>query len=49
MQGGSDTCYSVAENRRAFHDYQLVPRMLVDVSNMDLSTTLFGAPGASSN
>ena len=31
-----------AANRRAFDDWELVPRMLVDVDTRDLSTTLLG-------
>ena len=31
-----------AANRRAFDDWELVPRMLVDVETRDLSTTLLG-------
>lgn len=31
-----------AANRRAFDDWELVPRMLVDVEDRDLSTTLLG-------
>ncbi len=39
---GSDTCFTVAENRRHFENYKLLPRMLRDVSRIDLACTLLG-------
>lgn len=39
---GSDTCFTVAENRRHFEHYKLLPRMLRDVSRIDLGCTLLG-------
>ncbi|KAG2450066.1 hypothetical protein HYH02_000170 [Chlamydomonas schloesseri] len=39
---GSDTCYTVGENRSCFSRYLLLPRMLRDVSRVDTSHELFG-------
>ncbi len=43
IDGGADDEWTMRRNRAAFEDYQLVPRMLRDVSAVDTSTTLFGA------
>jgi 4-hydroxymandelate oxidase len=40
--GGSGEEWTVAENRRAFERWVLRPRVLVDVSNVDLRTTVLG-------
>jgi 4-hydroxymandelate oxidase len=40
--GGSGDEWTVAENRRAFERWVLRPRVLVDVSNVDLRTTVLG-------
>ena len=43
-QGGSDDEVTLRANRTAFERIRLRPRMLVDVSNLDLSTTVLGTP-----
>eukprot|EP00877_Chromochloris_zofingiensis_P012973 jgi/Chrzof1/792/Cz01g29010.t1 len=40
--GGAETQQTVLENRIAFARYQLLPRILIDVSKLDTSTTLLG-------
>ncbi|KAI6115261.1 FMN-dependent alpha-hydroxy acid dehydrogenase [Pisolithus thermaeus] len=40
--GSAGTCSTDLANRRAFENYRLVPRMLVDVSNRNIETTIFG-------
>lgn len=40
--GGSDNEWTLAENRAALGRYRLLPRVLVDVSTVDTSTTLLG-------
>lgn len=40
--GGSDDEVSLRDNREAFQRVKLAPRMLRDVSERDISTTLFG-------
>ena len=42
--GGSDDELTVRRNRAAFEHITLRPRMLVDVSVLDLSTTVLGTP-----
>jgi L-lactate dehydrogenase (cytochrome) len=42
MDGGADDEISLARNTAAFNDYELLPSQLVDVSRIDLGTTLFG-------
>jgi L-lactate dehydrogenase (cytochrome) len=42
MDGGADDEWSLRRNSDAFDDYELLPSQLADVSNMNLSTTLFG-------
>lgn len=44
MIGGADDEYSVERNTDAFSDYELIPDTLVDVSTIDMSTTLLGKP-----
>src|SRR5260370_29663444 len=44
MRGGSDDEVTLRANREAFARIQLRPRMLVDVSHCDLSTTVLGTP-----
>jgi len=46
VAGGAGEERSIAENRAAFHRYQLRPRVLVDVSHVELGTTLLGTPVA---
>jgi L-lactate dehydrogenase (cytochrome) len=46
LDGGADAERSLHENRRAFRDYDLVPRVLQDVSETSTSTTLFGVEHA---
>jgi len=43
---GADDGVTLAENRRAFERTLLRPRVLVDVSRIDMATTLLGAPVA---
>jgi len=42
LDGGADDEWTLNRNSAAFGEYQLVPNCLVDVSNVDTSTTLFG-------
>ncbi len=46
LQGGSGTERTVAANRAAYERLVLCPRTLVDVSELDLATTLLGSPMA---
>jgi 4-hydroxymandelate oxidase len=46
VAGGAGGEESLAENLAAWPRYTLRPRVLVDVSSIDLSTTLLGAPSA---
>jgi isopentenyl diphosphate isomerase/L-lactate dehydrogenase-like FMN-dependent dehydrogenase len=43
-QGGSDDEVTLRANRSAFERIRLRPRMLVDVSTIDMRTTVLGAP-----
>ncbi len=42
LDGGADDEETLLRNRTAFGKYQLMPRALRDVSNIDLSTTVLG-------
>ena len=42
ISGGAETDAAVRDNRRAFEEYGLVPRVLNDVSNREQTTKLFG-------
>lgn len=42
MDGGADDERSLARNTAAFDDHELVPRYLVDVAELDLSTKVLG-------
>lgn len=42
MDGGAGTEIGVARNTQAFEDLMLMPRMLMNVEKIDMSTTLFG-------
>lgn len=42
VRGGTEDEATLAENRRAFADYRLLPRGLNDVAGRDLRTALFG-------
>ena len=44
VAGGAGEERSVAENRAAFGRYRLRPRMLVDVSSVELETSVLGTP-----
>ena len=44
VAGGAGEERSLAENRAAFRRYRLRPRMLVDVSRVDLGTSVLGTP-----
>ena len=46
VAGGAGGEESLAENLAAWRRFTLRPRVLVDVSSIDLSTTLLGAPSA---
>lgn len=41
ISGGAETDASVRDNKQAYQEYGLVPRVLMDVSGRDTSTTLF--------
>lgn len=43
LDGGADDELSLARNTEAFNDYELLPSQLSDVSNIQLTTTLFGS------
>lgn len=40
---GAETQQTVSDNRTAFDDYRIVPRILVDVSKINTGCQLFGA------
>jgi len=42
ISGAAETDAALADNRRAFEGYGLVPRVLKDVSNREQTTSLFG-------
>ncbi|QNE31870.1 lactate 2-monooxygenase [Sphingomonas sp. NBWT7] len=42
VQGGCGDEYTQDENARAFRHWGMVPRMMVDATHRDLSTTIFG-------
>jgi L-lactate dehydrogenase (cytochrome) len=42
IDGGADDEVALVRNTEAFNDYELLPTQLSDVSNVDLSATLFG-------
>ena len=42
-RSGSDDEWTLRENKEALARYRLLPRVLVDVSHVDTSTTLLGA------
>lgn len=42
IDGGSDDEWTIARNTSAFDNYQLLPEVLRDVSEIDLSTQIFG-------
>lgn len=42
LDGGSDDEVTLGRNRSGFSKYQLMPRALVDVGSIDLSTTILG-------
>ena len=42
LDGGSDDERSLARNTAAFDDYELMPNYLVDISKIDLKTTVLG-------
>ena len=42
MDGGADDEVTLRRNTAAFEDYELLPSQLVDVSRLDLSTTVLG-------
>lgn len=42
IEGGSEDEITVGWNKSAFNEYEFVPRVLRDVSNIDLSTTVQG-------
>jgi hypothetical protein len=40
---GAETQQTVSDNRTAFDDYRIVPRILVDVSKVNTGCCLYGA------
>lgn len=44
IDGGADDEVALARSTEAFNEYELLPSQLSDVSNVDLSSTLFGQP-----
>ncbi|KAL4064875.1 FMN-dependent dehydrogenase [Scleroderma yunnanense] len=40
--GSAGTCSTDLANKKAFENYKLVPRMLVDATNRSIETTIFG-------
>ncbi|WP_323039354.1 alpha-hydroxy acid oxidase [Gemmobacter sp.] len=46
LEGGAEEERALHGNRAAFDDYRLAPRILRDISSVDLSTNLFGRPMA---
>jgi L-lactate dehydrogenase (cytochrome) len=44
IDGGADDEVALRRNTAAFDDYELLPSQLSDVSNIDVSSTLFGQP-----
>lgn len=42
MEGGADDEWTLARNRAAFDDWRLMPKGLVDVSDIDTSAEIFG-------
>jgi L-lactate dehydrogenase (cytochrome) len=42
IDGGADDEWTLRRNTAAFDQYEFMPRALVDVSKIDMSTTLFG-------
>jgi L-lactate dehydrogenase (cytochrome) len=42
LDGGADDEWTLRRNTAAFDDYELMPNYLVDISRIDLGTTLFG-------
>jgi L-lactate dehydrogenase (cytochrome) len=44
IDGGADDEWSLRRNTDAFDDYELLPTQLSDVSDVDLTSTLFGEP-----
>ncbi len=43
LAGGADDEWSVSNNERAFHRYELMPEYLRDISDIDMQTTVLGA------
>ena len=44
IDGAAGDEWTMNRNTQAFDAYELVPRYLVDVSKIDLSTSVFGQP-----
>ena len=42
IDGGSDDEFTLNRNTDSFNDYDLIPSVLADVSNVDMSTTVLG-------
>ena len=47
FRSGADAEYTLARNREAFAEYEIWPRVLVDVARRELATTLLGCAAAS--
>ena len=46
LEGGAEDERALTGNRAAFDDFRMAPRILRDISSVDLSTTLLGKPMA---
>ena len=42
LEGGADDEYTLERNINAYRDYELIPRFLIDVSDIDSSTRVLG-------
>lgn len=42
IDGGADDEWTLRRNTEAFDDYELMPRYLIDVADIDLTTNIFG-------
>jgi L-lactate dehydrogenase (cytochrome) len=44
LEGGGEGEYTLRRNRAAFDEIELIPRVLHDVSNVDMATSILGSP-----
>lgn len=47
LEGGGEDEHTLRRNRAAFEEIELLPRVLRDVADVDVSTTVLGAPASS--